>query len=156
MKTERNTFNLLFLIKKQKAKSNGEAPLYIRLTVNKKRLEMSLHRDVPIDLWDDTLRMAKGNTKPSKLINKYILSVQTSMYEHFKLLRESDIYLTPNHIKDAYLGIEVEKEEKITLVNLFQEHNEDLQKRIGVDYSKSTITKYKTTLKHIKGFLKSK
>jgi len=155
MSIERNTFNQLFYIKKHRANSKGEAPIYLRLTVNKKRIEMSLHRYVPIELWDKKMGMANGNTREAKIINKYIFSVKVSMYEHFKNLREQDIYLTPTHIKNAYLGIK-KKEEKITLVKLFQEQNDDLESRIGVDYSKSTVTKYKTTLKHIKSFLRTK
>jgi len=152
----KSTFSLLFYLKKNRLNKIGQAPIYYRITVNNKQLDMSLHRSIAVELWDIKEGKAKGNGRNAKTINNFLFSVKASIYENFKELKERKALLTPTDIKNAYLGIEEEKEAKITLVNLFQEHNEDLQKRIGIDYSKSTVTKYKTTLKHIKGFLKSK
>jgi len=156
MNAQRNTFSLLFMIRKYRTKSNGEAPIYLRITVNNKQLDMSLHRSVAVELWDIKEGKVKGNGRLAKSINNFLFSVKASIYENYKELKESKKHLTPIDVKNAYLGIEEKQEEKITLINLFQEHNDDLEKRIGVDYSKSTVTKYKTTLKHIKSFIRLK
>ena len=156
METQRNTFSLLFMIRKYRTKSNGEAPIYLRITVNNRRLDMSLHRGIAVELWDIKEGKVKGNGRLAKTINNFLFSVKASIYEVYKELKESKRILTPIDIKNAYLGIGDEPEEKVTLVNLFQEQNDDLESRIGVDYSKSTVTKYKTTLKHIKSFLRTK
>ena len=152
----KSTFSLLFYLKKNRLNKIGQAPIYYRITVNGKQAALSLHRSIKVEDWNSSLGLANGKTKEAKIINKTIKSIEGKVSEHFRSLRDNGVMITVDAIKNALLGIEEEKEEKTTLVNLFQEHNEDLQKRIGVDYSKSTVTKYKTTLKHIKGFLKSK
>ena len=42
------TFSLLFYIKRSKADSNGMANVYLRITVNGKRAELSIRRKVEL------------------------------------------------------------------------------------------------------------
>jgi UDP-N-acetylenolpyruvoylglucosamine reductase len=42
------------------------------------------------------------------------------------------------------------------LLPIIQQHNEDIKKLVGKDYSKATWVKYNTTQKHITEFLKWK
>ena len=58
MKTS-NTFSILFWLKLANAK-NGKAPLYVRITVNGKRVELSLKRKLTISDWDATKSKLKG------------------------------------------------------------------------------------------------
>ncbi len=46
----RSTFSVLFYIKKQKLLKNGEAPICMRLTVNKQKAEIMIKRSVPAEL----------------------------------------------------------------------------------------------------------
>jgi len=153
MSTKRNTFKQMFFVKKHRVNANGESPIYLRITINGKTSDMSVHRDILYNMWDIKTGMAKPESKQLKSLNNFLFSIQTSIYEHYKYLRETNKELTPQLLKNAYLGIEDENEKKITLVGLFKEHNEELEKLIGIDYSKSTVTKYKSTLKHITHYL---
>ena len=154
MEQKRNTFKQLFFVKKQRVNQKGESPIYLRITINGKTSDMSVHRDVVYDNWDVKMGTVKPNVKRYKSLNSYLFSIQTSIYEHYKYLRESNIELTPQILKNAYLGIKVEVEKK-TLIGIFSEHNQELEKLIGIDYSKSTVTKYKSTLKHIRFYMLS-
>ena len=125
MNTQRNTFSLLFMIRKYRTKSNGEAPIYLRITVNNKQLDMSLHRSIAVDLWDVKEGKAKGNGRNAKTINNFLFSVKASIYENFKELKERKAHLTPSDIKNAYLGIQQEKEEKKKILEIFLHHNQN-------------------------------
>jgi integrase/recombinase XerD len=46
-----NTFSTFFLVQSYKA-INNEALLYARITVNGKRIDISLKRKIPLHLWD--------------------------------------------------------------------------------------------------------
>lgn len=51
----------------------------------------------------------------------------------------------------------VGKEDKVrTLIPIFKEHNERMEKLIGIEFAKGTLTRYKTCLKHVESFLKWK
>jgi len=65
----KNTFGLLFFGIKKRVNSKGEIPLHMRITINRKKKEMSLHRSIDIKLWDSASGSAIGNTKKAKIIN---------------------------------------------------------------------------------------
>jgi hypothetical protein len=42
------------------------------------------------------------------------------------------------------------------LISIIKEHNEQMKKLIGMDFSKGTLDRYKTSLLHTESFLKWK
>jgi len=65
MKTQ-NTFSILFWINASRAKNN-EADLFARITVNQKRVNISLKRKVSIESWDKSKSRLKGTVKKLEL-----------------------------------------------------------------------------------------
>ena len=152
-----STFSLLFYIKKNRLNKKGQAPVYYRITVNGEQVALSLHRSVNIADWNVAMGLVNGKNKEAKSINKDIKSVEGKIAEHYRNIREKGEFITVKALKNALLGIDDKpKEEKVKLLQLFNEHNQDLESRIGVDYSKSTVTKYKTTVKHLKSYIRVK
>lgn len=45
-----STLNVLFIIKKSKLLKNGEAPIRMRITVNKQIAEIAVKRSIPVNL----------------------------------------------------------------------------------------------------------
>ena len=70
MKTQ-NTFSILIWINASRSKNN-EADLFARITVNQKRVNISLKRKVSIDSWDKSKSKIKGNSQEARVINNYI------------------------------------------------------------------------------------
>ncbi len=152
MSKKRNTFKQLFIVKKHRKNANGESPIYLRITISGKTSDMTVHRDIDYELWDIKTAMPQTGIRKLRSLTDYLFSIKTSMYEHYKYLRETNQKITPQMLKDAYLGIEDETE-IVSLVDIFNEHNLEMEKLIGIDYSKSTVTKYKSTLKHIINYM---
>ena len=150
MSTERNTFSLRFFVKKHRVNNNNEVPIYIRITRNGKISDMSLNRYIPIEFWDNKRGYGIGSTGKIKSINKYLLSVQTSIYDKYKYLRELKTDVSPQDIKNAYLGIEEKGE---TILELYKEHNDNATNLIGIDYVADSVQRHTTTYRHIKKFI---
>ncbi|WP_417887072.1 Arm DNA-binding domain-containing protein [Zunongwangia sp.] len=53
------SFGIRFIPKSSKTK-NGFAPLYIRITVNGERIELSLKRRITLNLWNEKRSLLKG------------------------------------------------------------------------------------------------
>jgi hypothetical protein len=53
------TFSILFWINQSKSR-NGLAPIYARITVGGKRVEISLKRSISYEAWDNAKGRAKG------------------------------------------------------------------------------------------------
>ena len=84
---QKNTFSLLFYIKKNRLNKKGEAAIYFRITINGTQTALSLHRSVLVDMWNTDSGMAIGKTKISKDINSNIKTVEAKIYEYYRLLR---------------------------------------------------------------------
>ena len=62
-----NTFSMIFFIKRTKLLNNGEAPIYLRITVNGLRGEMAIFRSILPEMWDSAKGRAKGNVREIKV-----------------------------------------------------------------------------------------
>lgn len=149
---KRATFNILFFAKWKKLLKNGEAPIYMRLTVNGSTSEVSLKRSIDPKLWDAPRNKAKGSTQASKDINDYLSSVRGQIYTHQQTLQERGKVINSKTLLNTFLGI---GEKQWGLVELFQQHNDDMEKLIGIDYSPLTLQRFKAGLKHIRYFCKT-
>lgn len=83
---KRATFSILFYIKRTKTLKNGEVPLFVRVTVNGKNCEFSIHRSLKPELWDTQKNQALSKYKESKSINDYLEHIKLKLYEYKKEL----------------------------------------------------------------------
>jgi hypothetical protein len=51
---ERQTFTIMFFIKRTKLHKNNEAPIIMRITVNGERSEMTIQRSIDPEQWNST------------------------------------------------------------------------------------------------------
>lgn len=136
-------------------KNNGanhrRALIYIRITVNGKRAEISVKRSVDPIRWDSRANQIKGNKEDAKEINSLIDSLTLKVNRIYSRLVENDETISAEKIKKVFLGHEVTKK---TLLEAFQIDNDAMKSRVGIDFSKSTFTRYSTTYDHIVQFLR--
>lgn len=66
-----NTFRIQFVIRKHRIK-NGEAPIYMSVTVNTNRCEISVKRRIHTDNWNNGKGMARVE-KPVSFTPRYYL-----------------------------------------------------------------------------------
>lgn len=143
---ERETYSILFYVKRTKIKKNGMMPIYVRITVNKKRAEFVLEREIEESNWDSSKGQAKGNSKPSKLVNDYLDDVKLK-FRRIKLeIEQEKETLTAETLKNWYFG---NKLNCYTLLSLFDEHNKKCEDLINNGYVKKTVDRYK----RIKGYV---
>ncbi len=127
MRTQ-NTFSTLFLVQKSKA-INNEALLYARVTVNGKRADISLKKKIPLSLWDNKKKKARGNSNEARQINEYLNQVKTQLFQNFQDLKFKGELITANLIKINYLG---EGDNSKTLQNLLEYHTEKTEKTLAI------------------------
>jgi hypothetical protein len=70
------TFNLLFFVKKSKVRPNGTAPIYIRITIDGKKTEISSKRYIDPLKWDNKGQKATGNSQEAKTLNVYLKTLE--------------------------------------------------------------------------------
>lgn len=144
-----NTFGIHFIVRASKAK-NGKVPIYARIVVNSKRVEVSLKRWINSDGWNSAKGMAKPRTPELKLLNNFLEQVRSVITGHYSELSIAAETITPEILKMKFLG--VEEKEKPTLCEALSYHNSNMAHVLAP----GTLKNYTTTEKYIKGFLASR
>ena len=144
------TLGILFYVKKAKMDDSGKAPIYVRITVDGIRSELSIKRTIELERWSGEAVKVKGNNEEAKSINSYIDTVRMKIYEHQKKLMDYNKTVTAEAIKNSILGVE---EKQRTLVAIFQYHNKQVKALVGKEFAAGTLERYETVLKLLQQFL---
>ncbi|MDH5414517.1 MAG: site-specific integrase, partial [Flavobacteriaceae bacterium] len=145
-----NTFSVLFYPKRRGNNLALEAFVYMRITVNGGRSELSVNRKVNVSKWNHRAEKLSGTTNQVRDLNNYLDAVRNKVYNIHQELLRSGTKITSQTIKNSYLGI---GDRQKMLLETFQSHNEQMEMLIGKEYALSTVKKYKTAYKHIKNFI---
>jgi len=148
------SFNLLFYVKRSKTNAEGLAPVYLRITVDGVRIEVSSKRYVNPDKWNTNGQKLTGNNEDVKSINAYLKTLEHQVYDVHRDMIERKLLITAPNLKDRLLGGKPSPGKM--LVPIFQEHNRQVAALIGKEYAKGTLDRYETSLKHTQAFLQWK
>src|SRR3954471_20018695 len=136
--------SILFYLKKQKLNTLGPASIYLRITVEGRRTEISTKRECEPQKWNKGAGRAKGTKEETKVLNAYLDALQTKVLNVQQQLMIENKSLTGESIKKQLFGIQ---KEPISLITVIEEHNKTIEQLLGKGYTKSTLTKYTTTKK---------
>ena len=150
MKTKVST---LFYAKKAKAAANGLIPIYMRITINGKRIELSTNRFVEISKWSTEAGKMKGTSEEARSINNHLDLLKSQIRDAEMELIHKKIALTTETIKSKLLGVD---ERARMLVPIFQDHNNKIKELVGKEYAPGTLERYTTSLKHTIEFMQWK
>lgn len=149
---KRNTLSVLFIIKKAKLLKNGEAPICMCITVNKRVAEVMIKRSIPIDLWNQKKECSKGKDRVAAELNHYINTVRAKVLQIHRELEIDNKPITADIIKDCFYGRDKVQR---SLLEVYAEHNEKCRALIGKEYTESTVTKFDTSINRLKEYIRS-
>lgn len=143
-----STFSILFWIYGTRAKNN-QTDIYVRITVNGKRVNISLKKKVDVNSWDVKSQKVKGNGKTARETNHYINEVRSKLFQCYLDLKLEHRVLSPKLIKSRFLG----EDKKIhSLQDIIDYHNETMASKL----SSKTMCHYRTSQKYLLEYLKAK
>lgn len=147
-----HSVSILLYIKKTKLDFLGKANIYLRITVNGQRAEFSIHRKIEPSRWSNDTGLAKGSSKEVQILNRYIASIKSKIFACQQQFIDQGEIMTAVKLRDRYLG----KDDECRMVlEIFQDHNDQLEKLIGIDYAPNTLIRYNTTKNHITKFIQN-
>ncbi|HKK44065.1 MAG TPA: site-specific integrase, partial [Balneolaceae bacterium] len=149
------TLNISFTIRSNKARANGEVPIYMRLNVDGKISEISASRTVDPSKWDSEHYRVRGRAQKAKSINRSLDTLEFKANQAHQQLLQEGVEISSKAVKLRMTGQDRE-EESVAVMDVFDQHNQKMKSLIGNKYSESTYKKYRTAKKHMKAFLKEK
>lgn len=140
-----STFSISFWINLSRIKDE-KASIYARITVNGKRVIISLKQKVLVTDWDINKNRAKGTSQKARILNNYLDEVYTSLFKSYQDLKTENKLITSQAIKARYLG---EDEINHSVMDIIEYHNNDMVGKLKWETQKN----YFTTQKYISEFL---
>ena len=78
---ERTTFGLLFYIRRDKTNKKGEAPVFMRLTINGERADASIKRFIEPHAWNSAKGKANEKSRGGKDLNLYLDAISANILQ---------------------------------------------------------------------------
>src|SRR5690349_8517922 len=100
------TFKVLFVLRKRKNKPKGPQPIYMRLTVDGARVELTTSRQCDPTVWNNATGRATGTNEETRSLNQYLDLVQSKVYDAQRELLSRGENATAFAIRDKMLGRE--------------------------------------------------
>lgn len=147
----KRNFSLLFFLKKGKTDQEGTSSIYMRITIEKKRVDLATGKEcLEVDWLNGKLL---GHSFQAKSINLYLRQLESKIHESHRNLIMLGEQITAQSLADEFLG----KGRKIKkLTEVFEEHNSEMTELIGIEFAPMTLLRYQTALRHLKQYLKEK
>lgn len=146
------TVSILFWLSKSKMR-NGKAPIYCRVSVFGKRVEISTGKFIEPKNWNSENNLVSAKTEEAKTINKYLNLMENELFSLTSELSYRNEYITAEKIRNLFKG--VGKDEKM-LLNIFKDHNDQMKEKIGIDVARGTHTKFNTIYNKVENYIKAK
>lgn len=140
-------------MKKSKADEHGMANIYLRITLDGRRAECSIHRKIHSSEWNSKTQLALGNSMVSQEVNRELGVIKNKIYLIQHQFQRVEKEYTAIDLRDTYLG---KGKTLKMLLDIFQEHNDKVESLIGKDFAAGTAERYRTCKKHVTAFIKKK
>ena len=91
-----------FYVKESKKDSNEEAPIYLRITVNGERAEISTNRRINPANWDKASERVAGRSESARIINSTLNNILGKVEKQFSGLDAQDKLFQHPHYFQLY------------------------------------------------------
>lgn len=137
----------------RKTEKVGYVGIYVRITIQESRAEISLKRTVATAKWDAASGRVKGNTAEAKEINQYLEAAVVTLHQRYRELSLKNRRVTVEALKRAFQGESVTEH---TVLVVFTQHIEQLSKRVAIDYALGTVKRYESCKVHLERYFESR
>lgn len=146
----KSIFRVVFYLRSNYVNKEGKTSVMLRIYLNNERLSLgSTGISVKSSQWDKEKERIKGRTTEALNTNLQLDNITSGLQSIFRRIEMSDV-VSLERIKSEFLG---KKEEIDTLMQLFEKHNGDVAKQVGVSVGKATLQKYNVCKRHFSEFL---
>ncbi|MBB1644622.1 Arm DNA-binding domain-containing protein [Sphingobacterium sp. UME9] len=143
-------YSLLFYLKKSKNYVSGPKPIYMRITVDGIPKEVSTGRECDPSKWSSKANRMKGTTEAVKTLNTYLYALASKVSTIHTTMTAATEEITAESIKLRYQGKDIKRTQ---FLEVFREHNMQMEALLGNGFKPNTLKGYKTSLLHIGQYL---
>lgn len=146
--------NILFYAKKTKTTSTGLVPVYMRVTINGSRFEVTTQQYIKLEQWSKAVGRVKGNGEEARKINALFDAFRGRVLTYQIEVLSMGQDFTIEKLRLKWFGLSAERPRM--LLEIFEQHNSQMSDLVGRDFAPLTLKRYKTSIGHSRNFLKWK
>ena len=152
--TKKSTFKLLFYLKKNELKKNGNAPIMARITIDGTPKTFGTKLEIDPNNWDLKHGRVQGKSAQALSINKKLDNIRGRIDKIYEDMLKHEGFATAQKVKLSFLGVGVMDD---AILKVFNDQNEDFKKLVEKEErSQSTYNKYITVYNHLTTFIKER
>ena len=122
-------------MKKARMKSNGEIPIYVRVTLNSRRVELSTGIYCLPETWDETGQQIRGRNEKARILNNRLNKIEDDIQDHYNQLKSSGDDFDVTTIKNRLLNID----DSEGILKVFDYYLKNMHQKLGKGYSKRNL-----------------
>lgn len=151
---KRSTFKLLFYLKKNEPKKNGNVPVMGRITIDGTPKTFGTKLEIDPNNWDLKHGRVLGKSAQALSINQKLDRIRVRINKIYDDMLKDEGFATAQKVKLSFLGVGVMDD---AILKVFKEQNEDFEKMVSKGKrSQNTYNKYKTVYNHLSEFIKER
>ncbi|SFW67513.1 site-specific integrase [Chitinophaga sancti] len=151
---KRSTFKLLFYLKKNEPKKNGNVPVMGRITIDGTPKTFGTKLEIDPNSWDLKHGRVLGKSSIAVSTNQKLDQVRVRINKIYDDMLKDEGFATSQKVKLSFLGVGVMED---AILKVFREQNEDFQKMVSKGKrSQNTYNKYKTVYSHLSTFIRER
>lgn len=148
----KTNFSVLFFLKKPKNYTKGAVYfIFLRITVDGIRAEMSTSRNCEPERWNAKAGKVIGTKEDVKILNAYLENMKAEVYAAHSQLNADGDAITADGVKCKFLG---KAEKTHTIMEAIKIHNTNMAALVEKeDYAEGTLRRFIVLEKHVKEYL---
>ncbi|WP_338839307.1 site-specific integrase [Flavobacterium ginsenosidimutans] len=151
---KRSTFKLLFYLKKNEPKKNGNVPIMGRITIDGTPKSFSAKLDINPNNWDLKHGRVLGKSAQALSINLKLDNIRVRINKIYDDMLKDEGFATAQKVKLSFLGVGVMED---AILKVFKDQNEDFERMVSKGKrSQNTYNKYKTVFNHLCEFIRER
>jgi len=125
--TKKSTFKLLFYLKKNELKKNGNAPIMARITIDGTPKTFGTKLEIDPNNWDLKHGRVQGKSAQALSINKKLDNIRGRIDKIYEDMLKHEGFATAQKVKLSFLGVGVMDD---AILKVFNDQNEDFKKLV--------------------------
>lgn len=151
---KRSTFKLLFYLKKNEPKKNGNVPVMGRITIDGIPKSFSTKLDINLNNWDLKHGRVLGKSAQALSTNLKLDNIRVRINKIYDDMLKDEGFATAQKVKLSFLGVGVMDD---AILKVFKDQNEDFERMVSKGKrSQNTYNKYKTVYNHLSEFIRER
>lgn len=151
---KRSTFKLLFYLKKNEPKKNGNVPVMGRITIDGTPKSFSTKLDINPNNWDLRHGRVLGKSAQALNTNLKLDNIRVRINKIYDDMLKDEGFATSQKVKLSFLGVGVMDD---AILKVFKDQNEDFKRMVSKGKrSQNTYNKYKTVYNHLSEFIRER